>query len=140
MRKIDLGQAISMLANLGVIAGIIFLSFELRQNTTQMQAEASLGVNQQFQQIIEAQYLDRDFTELIMRGEREYLSLDPVDQRRVQKLFLSQLNLIDVVSIMEEEGLPDISIKIVEIYIEECQSMPGRRRFIISTTGRAKDV
>ena len=40
MRKIDLGQAISILANIGVIAGIGFLALELRQNNELMLAEA----------------------------------------------------------------------------------------------------
>jgi hypothetical protein len=37
MKKIDLGQTISILANLGVIAGIVFLAFELRQNNAQLE-------------------------------------------------------------------------------------------------------
>ena len=32
MKRIDLGSAISILANAGVVAGIVFLAFELRQN------------------------------------------------------------------------------------------------------------
>ena len=32
MKKIDLGQTITILANIGVIAGIVFLAVELRQN------------------------------------------------------------------------------------------------------------
>ena len=32
MKKIDLGQAIGILANVGVTAGIVFLGMELRQN------------------------------------------------------------------------------------------------------------
>ncbi len=32
MNKINLGQTITILANLGVIAGIVFLGLELRQN------------------------------------------------------------------------------------------------------------
>ena len=32
MKKIDLGQTANTLANIGVIAGIVFLAFELRQN------------------------------------------------------------------------------------------------------------
>ncbi len=40
MKKIDLGQSITILANLGVIAGIIFLGVELRQNNELMEAEA----------------------------------------------------------------------------------------------------
>ena len=33
MKKIDLGQAIGILANLGVLVGIAFLAYEMRQNT-----------------------------------------------------------------------------------------------------------
>jgi len=32
MKKIDLGQTIGILANIGVIAGIVFLAIEVRQN------------------------------------------------------------------------------------------------------------
>lgn len=40
MKKIDLGQAISIFANVGVIAGIVFLGIELRQNNELSRAEA----------------------------------------------------------------------------------------------------
>ena len=33
MKKIDLGQTIAVLANIGVLAGILFLAYEMRQNT-----------------------------------------------------------------------------------------------------------
>ena len=40
MKKIDLGQIFGILANLGVIAGIVFLAVELGQNNELMAAEA----------------------------------------------------------------------------------------------------
>ena len=40
MTKIDLGKAIAILANIGVIAGIVFLGVELRQNNDLSRAEA----------------------------------------------------------------------------------------------------
>jgi hypothetical protein len=40
MKQIDLGQSITILASLGVIAGIVFLGLELRQNNELMEAEA----------------------------------------------------------------------------------------------------
>jgi len=40
LKKLDLGQTISILANLGVIAGILFLGIELRQNNTLMESQA----------------------------------------------------------------------------------------------------
>ena len=43
MRKIDLGQSLAILANVGVIAGIVFLGIELRQNNDFLAAQARLG-------------------------------------------------------------------------------------------------
>ncbi len=40
MKKLDFGQVIGILANLGVIAGIVFLAVELRQNNELLIAEA----------------------------------------------------------------------------------------------------
>jgi hypothetical protein len=40
MKKLNLGQTISTIANVGVIAGIIFLGYELRQNTSAARQEA----------------------------------------------------------------------------------------------------
>ena len=39
MKKVDLGQAITILANVGVIAGILLLAYELNQNQRMMQAQ-----------------------------------------------------------------------------------------------------
>ena len=39
MKKIDLGQLTNTLANLGVIAGIVFLAIEIRQNNMLMQSQ-----------------------------------------------------------------------------------------------------
>ena len=40
MKNIDLGQAISILANVGVIAGIVFLALQLQQNNELLGAQA----------------------------------------------------------------------------------------------------
>ena len=40
MKKLDIGQTLGILANVGVIAGIVFLGFELRQNNSFLAAQA----------------------------------------------------------------------------------------------------
>jgi len=40
MKRIDLGQTIGILANLGVLVSIAFLAYEMRQNTTAIREEA----------------------------------------------------------------------------------------------------
>jgi len=39
MKKIDLGQTLTILANVGVLAGILLLVFELNQNREMMRAQ-----------------------------------------------------------------------------------------------------
>jgi len=46
MKKIDLAQAITILANIGVIAGIVFLAVELNQNSEQLRAQAQFSYMQ----------------------------------------------------------------------------------------------
>ena len=40
LKKIDLSQTVSILANIGVIAGIAFLGFELNQNNALLESQA----------------------------------------------------------------------------------------------------
>jgi hypothetical protein len=40
MKKIDIGQTVQIIANLGVIAGIVFLGIELQQNNALLGAQA----------------------------------------------------------------------------------------------------
>ena len=44
MRKIDIGQALAIVANLGVIAGIVLLAYELNQNNSLLRAQASYSL------------------------------------------------------------------------------------------------
>lgn len=44
MKKFDLGQTISVLANIGVIVGIVFLAIEVNQNNNLLEAEARRAV------------------------------------------------------------------------------------------------
>ena len=43
-KKFDLGQTVSVLANIGVIAGIIFLAVEIRQNSDQLNVQARQSI------------------------------------------------------------------------------------------------
>lgn len=51
MKNLDIGQTITVLANLGVIAGIVFLALEVQQNTTAVRSQASQGIQDQLAQI-----------------------------------------------------------------------------------------
>ena len=86
MKKIELGQTITILANFGVIAGIVFLGYEIRQNNEALSLQARLErenvVRQGIRDRIENPEVIRA-TAKAMRGEE--LSLE-------EELLLNDLN------------------------------------------------
>ena len=51
MRKLDLAQTLGLLANAGVIAGIVFLGLELQQNNDQLRSQTRTNIYQMQTQI-----------------------------------------------------------------------------------------
>jgi len=69
MKKFDFGQTVSLLANLGVIAGIVFLAVELQQNNRLLSAEAQFNYLQlRLEGRLDAIY-DADVAEFQVRVE-----------------------------------------------------------------------
>ena len=67
MKKIDLGQTIQILANVGVIAGIVFLATEVRQNQASLEEANRLN-----ERMIQDTAVDRlmSFSSLIASNEQ----------------------------------------------------------------------
>jgi hypothetical protein len=65
MKKIDLGQTITILANVGVIAGIVFLAFELRQNNDQLALQAQAQLQERRNSIMALVINNPDLVELL---------------------------------------------------------------------------
>ena len=79
MKKIDVGQTISILANLGVIAGIVFLGMELRQNNelmTQQQRFNRPSISPGTNTVIAE---NRDLAELRAKAQEDPSLLTPAD-------------------------------------------------------------
>jgi hypothetical protein len=80
VKKIDLVQTISLLANLGVIAGIIFLAVELQQNTNALYGEARQTVLeaalQELFAVVDSPGISLSLTKSGSLSEAEQVSLD----------------------------------------------------------------
>ena len=68
MKKIDLGQTIQILANVGVLAGILFLAFELRQNTMATRSAAASSIEASFSEAELFIAGNAEFAELLTKG------------------------------------------------------------------------
>ena len=69
MKKLDLGQIVTLLANLGVIAGIVFFAYELQQNNQLLEAEARatrIGLRVSHSDVL---FRDQQFAEIMSRAQ-----------------------------------------------------------------------
>ena len=108
MKKIDIGQAVAMLANLGVLGGILFLAFELRQNTISMDNQADIAVAEIGFTQLNLLISDPELVELSARWNTGvWDDLSEIDRQR-SKLFWS--GLLDRVELQQQltlrRGMP----------------------------------
>ena len=130
MKKLDLNRTISIIANLGVIIGLIFLGYEVRQNTSQLRADAGYSINEAVDALNSSVYQDREFAALLLQAEQSFSELEHVDRARIVAFFYSELNLADYISKLENEGMSDLHFDYVGYKVNQFWSMPGRREFV----------
>ncbi len=83
MKKIDLGQAVNTLANVGVIAGIIFLGIEIHQNNELMTSEARFNRLSLQSASVTLAVEHPDLAELMVRSQNDG-DLTPAETFRLQ--------------------------------------------------------
>ena len=130
MRKFDLAQIITILANVGVVIGLVFLTLEIRQNNAQMRTQGAYSINQSVETLNQAVYLDEEFADLLHRGEKSFNDLDPVEQSRLATFFFSEVHLAQYILSLEDEGLSDLHFGYVDLKVNQFRTIPGRKEFV----------
>jgi hypothetical protein len=91
MKKIDLGQVIQVVANLGVVAGIIFLALEIRQNSDLLSSQTRFNNLQNQMSLATMLVEDGELTELVARvmdGE----TISRAESLRLRQMVIMVLN------------------------------------------------
>ncbi len=83
LKKLSAGELTQTLANIGVIAGILFLAFELRQNNELLEQQSRFAGNEQFINQLAEQIQDPSIIQLI-NADPETLS--PLELGRFRTL------------------------------------------------------
>jgi len=103
MKKIDLGQSLTILANLGVIAGIVFLGYELQQNQVIVQAQIRNEITRMF---IDTSRADISSEMVVINLKKQNgAELSDVEQRRVGIWANIWLTLFENLHYHRREGL-----------------------------------
>ena len=86
MKKLDLGQTLGILANVGVLAGIVFLGIEIRDTNTQARIATTQVVVEQLAGWKEMIAADGELSEIFARGMAEFSQLSSLEQTRFDLL------------------------------------------------------
>jgi hypothetical protein len=115
LKKLEFGQAVTLLANIGVIAGIMILAIEIQQNTGEIRSQASLGINDSLARMNAAIYQDSELADILIRGRESLNNLDPVERERFRAFYLERVNLAVYVSNLERENTTDVHINYIGV-------------------------
>ena len=130
MNRESLTWWLTLLANLGVLGGLVFVGLELRQNTSQLRTEGAHSVTEIVNSLNAGVYSDPSLADLIIRGSADLSSLDPVERERFDRFQFSRLNIAEYMLDLEREGVADLNFSYSEAVIRDFNTRPGLRAFI----------
>ena len=76
-----LNERLTLIANLSVVAGIIFLAVELQQNTQAIQAQTRDSITEKQMSWLESLYTNPGATEILVRGDSGTDEFDATEAR-----------------------------------------------------------
>lgn len=105
MNRETLNWWFTISANVGVLAGLVFVGLEIRQNTKQLEADASYSVTQMVNDQNAGVYQSPELTELLLRGEQDLEALNPVEMEMFAAFQYSRLNTAEHMEDLRKRGL-----------------------------------
>ncbi len=130
MKPEKLNTWLTLVANFGVIAGLIFLGYEIRQNTIQLRAEALYSINEAISTLNAGVYNDPVMADIKVRGEADFSSLNEIEREQFIMYQFDRINLAELYVALRDEGLTDIHFPFDQFLIKEFQSRPGLQQFL----------
>lgn len=102
-----IGAVGELLGAVGVIASLIYLAIQIRQNTESVRAMSHHGIADQFQRTGLAVLEDPQLIELCLRGFSDASSFSDVDRLRVEMYLLSLFRTYEELYQLHRKGLID---------------------------------
>ena len=122
---------LALVAHFGVIAGLVFLGFEIQQNTTQLRAEASYSINEALSMLNAGVYNDSVFADIMVRGDADFYSLNQTERAQFIAFQFDRINLMIHYLELKKEGLTGIHFPYDEFMVNEFHSKPGLQEFLL---------
>jgi hypothetical protein len=136
-----IGAIGEVLGAIAVVATLLYLAVQIRQNAQSVRNAASLSVNEGLAEINRRLSNDPEFAELWLRGLKDYRGLTEVERARFAAYALDILNLavyVDNVTKTTPQGgrTTNVHINYVKYITRLIRENPGLRQFLDSLEKR----
>ena len=135
-----IGAIGEVVGGVAVIATLLYLATQIRQNAQSVRNAASLSVNEGLAEINRRVSNDPEFADLWLRGLKDYGGLTGVERMRFGSYALDILNLAVYVDNIIKNTIKDestnVHINYVKYVIRIIRENPGLRQFVDSLEGR----
>lgn len=116
---------------MGVVGGLVFLGFEVQQNTTQLRTEASYSVSEALSKLNAAVYNDPVLADVLVRGEQDIALLDETELRQFSLYQFDRINLAQHIEVLKQAGVTDIHFPYVDFLEKDFHSKAGLQQFLV---------
>ena len=135
-----IGAIGEVVGGVAVIATLLYLAVQIRQNAQSVRNAASLSINEGLAEINRRVSNDPEFAELWLRGLKDYRGLTDVERMRFASYALDIMNLAvyvdNVIKSTIQDESTNVHINYVRYVIRIIRENPGLRQFVDSLEGK----
>ena len=127
----DMISAIAeMLGAIGVIATLVYLATQIRQNNNQLSGSATTAVFEYQRTLTETLNSDPELYKIALRGNENFHDLDPWEQQRFAIWCIHETGMWEMCHRLMKQGALDVELyRGKEAYWLQLHSSPGRREW-----------
>ena len=136
-----IGAIGEVVGGVAVIATLLYLAIQIRQNAQSVRNAASLSVNEGLAEINRRLSNDAEFADLWLRGLKDYRGLTNVERARFAAYALDIMNLalyVDNIAktTVQDERTANVHINYLQYITRLIRENPGLGQFLDSLEGR----
>ena len=129
MRK-DWKTIAELIGITAVVASLVFVGYEIRQNTSQLRTDGARSVTEMVNHLNAGIFSDATLTEIVEKGVRNFESLDEIERAQFESYQFARLNIADYIMDLEHEGVSDLNFRYVDYIVRDFNQRPGLQAFI----------
>lgn len=128
--KIDWKTIAELTGITAVVASLVFVGYEVRQNTSQLRTDAARSVTEMVNHLNAGIFSDAALAVIVRKGAWDFAALDEIERAQFESYQFARLNIADYIMDLEQEGVSGLSFRYLDYIVRDFNQKPGLQAFI----------